>query len=392
MGYIQKYYGDDSYFPDSARKRHNRYLDDHNEIMVFNFGGGGGCCGNSIWGSGFGLGLGCCHHRNTFWGGFAHGLGAGLSNMLSGFGMGLMGLCMPMFNMFSMPSWGMPMWGGFMPYSGIGFGGSSGNSNQVLGSGPKATPETPAQDKTAEDELKEKIDALKGKARPSSDDLNTLLSELKAKKRDLPAGKYDEFLTDLKKFAKENKLTIDNKILEDESVVKPIDDKWKVEPLSGLSAEKIAELENIGVKPVNIGTSTSPEWCLSLPADDKMTKANLDLLKGTGMAIAVANNSRSGNIDHWIAGKIDDIAENNGLLSFTVDCSKCNSSKYKYTYDVQKNSGSGWSISYKSGYEAADDDLYTKKNTAYNLSDGCLKTSSAPVISTRHGNGYTKLQ
>ena len=94
--YIKKYYGDNSYFPDSSWKRHERYQESHGDTLIFNFNGG------------YGTGLysnGCCN-GGSFWGGFGAGLGHGLANFACGIISGLFGGFM---GGFGMPMFGMPM-------------------------------------------------------------------------------------------------------------------------------------------------------------------------------------------------------------------------------------------------------------------------------------------
>lgn len=393
-GYIKRYYGDDSYFPDSARKRHNRYVDDHKEIMVFNFGGGGGCCGG---GSPWGLGLGCCHHSNTFWGGFGHGFGAGIANFLGGFGMGLMGLCSPMFNMFggfgmptfTMPSFSMPMWGNFMPYSNVGWGGVQATPSGSTGTG-STPPATPSAADKAKQEVETELDKINKNA-PQQEELQNALNKLEAKKEELDPGYYKQERINLLESAKQHGFTLQNADgTEIDLDAELIPKDWNKPPLNTLKPEQINRLIDMGVKPQKVGS----EWCLSLPSLDKINATNLaDLC--CGIPVAVANNKFDKNTDNWIVGTINEgsITELGGKVSFEINCATFAASSRKYTYQIEQKDNNKWTITYISGYDKSNDGtLYTKPNSEYKYRNGILETNSLPVISKHKGTGYDEIK
>lgn len=79
--YIKKYYGDDTYFPDSSWKRMQRYNASHGDTLIFNFGNCG--CGTGSYPTG-------CYNTGSFWSGLGAGLGYGAANFAFGAISGLM--------------------------------------------------------------------------------------------------------------------------------------------------------------------------------------------------------------------------------------------------------------------------------------------------------------
>lgn len=148
-------------------------------------------------------------------------------------------------------------------------------------------------------------------------------------------------------------------------------DSAPVTPVNGGGNES-DDLSSIGVTDLDDGTCTLP---------NKMTVENLKKLAKSGKIVSLAYNSRSNMIDPAIQGKISNVTENNGKISFDIDCNN-DKSTYKYKYKVEQADNGKWKISYISGYKTGDGELYTRPCDGYtfNSTTKRLETNSEQTV------------
>ncbi len=318
----RKLYGDNCFFADSSWKRYQRAHS--GDTLIFNFGNT--CCG----GHG-GYNSGCCGGGN-FWSNFGAGFGLGLANLCSGFLNGLMspfsmmGGWMSPFSMMGGWMSSFNMMGGWMSPFGM-----SDCSPMYIGGGNKT-------DKTAKTDAKP---LAKPAEKVSDDGVND--DEWK------DAGLKDDDIAELKKagitFADYKKLKA--KCFDVGDIIKlksvPASDAIGFkEAIKNITAEEIVTLHEIGVEKVALTDYTTPRPTVGLGLPTQITKDNLDKLKTIAnkhsIPVACGHNDKD-TVDQWVAGKIDDITETDGKISFTIDCKNVGQAggKYKFT-QKEKNS------------------------------------------------------
>lgn len=376
MGYVRNTYGCHCFYGDSSFKRYNRAHLGGDVIFNFNSGNnitynmGGGCGGN--WFSslmhGFGAGLG--GYFGNMFGGF--GMGMGMGNMFGGFGMG---------NMFS--GWGIPSWGSF--------------GNWGLGGGNRTadTPSTGTRTKTDKDNAK---------INEFDKDADKLLADIKNGTVDKPAEKIDELIKKLDDYKKLDKInTSDNddqiKIIKDrlEAAKDGLNTKPTLTPTGtkpngnstplatvdeyGYTSAQDAELRALGstdltlIKKIAADLNITPSeliklrklgcaffnigqanncgkdvYALTLPDAANLTLENLQFIKtitDKGVILCVGYNPDSA--DKYIAGKLDDLKNEHGCLSYTIDAEIAKSQKVascgcKYQVTQTQAQGSTYTI------------------------------------------------
>ncbi|MCQ2743361.1 MAG: hypothetical protein MJ230_01010 [bacterium] len=330
----RKLYGDNCFFADSSWKRYQRAHS--GDTLIFNFGNT--CCG----GHG-GYNSGCCGGGN-FWSNFGAGFGLGLANLCSGFLNGLMspfsmmGGWMSPFSMMGGWMSSFNMMGGWMSPFGM-----SDCSPMYIGGGNKT-------DKTAKTDAKPLAKpAKKVKSNDSNDEWEKISINDADKKKLTDAGIT---FADYEKL-KEEGIEVDNIVKLKEKDF-DVDDIIKLksvpasdvigfkEAIKNITAEEIVTLHGIGVKKVALTGYTTSQPAVGLGLPTKITKDHLDKLKTIAnkhsIPVACGHNDKD-TVDQWVAGKIDDITETDGKISFTIDCKNVGQAggKYKFT-QKEKNS------------------------------------------------------
>ena len=125
------------------------------------------------------------------------------------------------------------------------------------------------------------------------------------------------------------------------------------------------------VEIIKIEGKNGVQEAISLPSTVDKTTLNklIEISETAGMPIACANNP-SADEDKWIAGTIDknSIKEENGKLSWSIDCSEVG--KYGYSYSVTQGEGNKYTVTVTSNVGADN-----RKGTAreFELEDGLLR-------------------
>lgn len=381
------------------------------------------CGGTGFWGGlGAGLGLGV----GNLLGGFLGNMLGGLGNMFGGFGMGGFGLGgLGMGGFGGLGGWGNGLSGLFgggnasrteRDYSEYGSRRSSRSNSCDCGcKGDKNTDPTDADCKKIAD-FQEEINKLTTPVTEEKyNDLKTRIaaaraeSEKDTKNKDANLKSYDELLKSLDGI-KNGK----NPVTEVKTQESPAADDGKIEGVSdddlaklraagldnnairqaiktglpvndiialikaGLKPEDLQTIKDLGIKLQNIGDKAA----LSLPS--AMTLDGLNKLKAISdarnIAVAVANNPKATE-DQWIAGKLDDIKEENGKLSYTVNCKDYG--VYDYKYQVQQIEGNKYSIdAHSDSYDAIrEDGRGHQKQSDYEFNGNKLYKQGSTVIS-----------
>ena len=380
-----------------------------------------------------------CGGGTSFWGGFGAGLGLGFGKLLGGLFGGFMGGFGNMFGGFG-NMFGMGGLGGFGGFGGWGNGLSGlwggGGATDSVGTGRDYSEYSSRRSrrssscdcgckdnkkvKSGEDDKKLDIDnpkfaaitgdiaklepgkvsdaeynkikaaldeALKGtdgiQTEKDKETYNNLLQTLE----NLKAGKLAENPVAEDKI--EGVSDEDAKALKDAGLTA---DEIKAAVKTGLPTATIVALIKAGLKPEDLQTIKDIDAeviqlpggknALTLPATlsvDSLTKLK-DIADKRGIAVAVANNPKAAK-DNWIAGKIDDIKEENGKLAYTVNCD--NVGAYEYKYQVKQLADNKWSIDVHNDSinEMQEDGNGHKEQTDYQFTNKKLYKEGATVVS-----------
>ncbi len=343
-------------------------------------------------------------HLGGFWGGFGLGLGNAFGSLFGG-GYGFGGF--PMFGGFGMGNFGFgsPFGGGWGNW-GWGNGGSNrtgaSNSNNKTSESTTNLPTLNKDRKALADLITErkKLTDKPGGATPEEmEAFNKKVADAKAKAIDETSEIDNQDKTDFdnllfkvdKQPSKVNTTPAAAANTNATTGTAPSENTGEVdrtgfENIPGLSADDIKTLKDLGIKEVPIDNG---KYGLSFPKE--LSAENLKKLKAIcdkhNVPVAAAYNSRAKNIDHWIAGSIDNIQETNGKISYDINCS--NFGSFGLTYSAQQNDNGNWTVAYKSG--SYQNDLWTKPQDkyTYNTTNQCLSIDNGdPVISTKEVPGY----
>ena len=135
-------------------------------------------------------------------------------------------------------------------------------------------------------------------------------------------------------------------------------------------------------KHVSINGSTKN--MIKLPAVP--TLEALQWLASEKLPVALAHNPDAAD-DTWIAGIISDVEQNDGIITYTIDCSDFGEYGYKFTVVQKEANSSTFSINLHGDSESqalADGRGWEAQEYEYDSTLGCLKRNGAPVISVRY--------
>lgn len=370
-----------------------------------------------------------CSGGTNFWGGLGAGLGFGLGNMFGGFFGNMFGGFGNMFGGFGMGNmFGMGGFGGFGGF-GMGMGGwpwgggssnndsdyskySSNRSSSNCGckgkSDDKDYPEINKFDTEANDLLKaeksadndKKIDALVAKIKDYKlklDDAHKLDNETQID--NLIKRLNNHRLVPVKDGENDKKVGDDNKNVPDDEIViggkniklntiKSIEDikNWTPEEIDAIGKDKAKTiLTTLGyVDEKGVG---------KMSANYKV----LLLLQESEVNVQCATNPNSK--DQWVQGKISNVAENDGKLSYTIDNGTAEGDfKFKYSFkQVDDKDGKKCfhltkidrNSSEKTGYVEND---WKEKDYIFQDEKSPLKTSGNPLVSSRNNTNRIKLE
>lgn len=380
----------------------------------------GGGCGGGFWGGfGAGLGLGFGNLLGGLFGGFMGGMG----NMFGGFGMG---------NMFGMGGFGgFGGWGNGL--AGLLGGGAAGGADRDYSEYSSRRSRTSSScdcgcknDKTKDvdptdadckkiADFQEEINKLE---QPISEEkYNDLKSRITAartesekdtKNKDANLKSYDELLEDLDgaKAGKSVVNPVNKPVVKSDDIIEGVteedlkklkdvgldNDAIKQAIKTGLPIDTIVNYIKAGLKPEDLQTIkdvgaeivqiAGGKNALTLPATlslDSLAKLKA-ISDKRNIAVAVANNPKA-EVDNWIAGKLDNIEEKDGKLSYTVDCD--NVGAYGYKYQVKQLADNKWSIDvHKDSFSKMEEDGNGhREQTDYQLIGKKLYKEGSTVVS-----------
>ena len=351
----------------------------HSAFQHYEMFHGHGAChgGGNNYGSIFNITYNCNGKHGGFWSGLAGGLGYGIGSWLMG-GLNMVGGWL---GGMGVPMMGMPMfnWGGSA--------GRVGDGDYHRERNYRGERDTERVEVRYKDDIDhEIINKLSGevKALAEKAKLGTVspdeVSALNKKLDDAKAGS-DANAKALDQGTYENLKGILAAIKTSPAAVSDPDALTGVDwsKITGLTGTDIPELENIGVKPIQIDGKNGTVWALSLPTNltvDSLTKLK-EIADARNIPVAVANNTAAA-LDKWIAGKLDKIEEKDGKLTYTVDCKYVGKLEYKHT--VVQSEGNKYIIDRHSDSEQkAKNDGYTHSEQEFEFSDGLLRRNGESV-------------
>ena len=385
---LKALYGDNCFYSDSSWKRMHR---DPSDIKVFNFFGGGCGCG-----CGYGIGMG--------WGGFGMGL-------LGGFLNGLNNVMTMGYNMFfgnmlgSYP--GMNSFGGIPGMNW--FSCKNDTDNNKTEHTKKILVETTTEPTTPTEVAKNDPDCVK-------------ISEITAEYRTLAAKAKNGTLTpeekaNLLKKANEYKngqdtnnvtaqtTTFDNliKLIEDLHVSGTINNLDDINETTDPRDINITLIQNI-TNPqdainvlTKLGNTIDPDGINNIK--DLNTHQVLLLCEKAGIKVNVAHNKKAPVDDGMIRGKIHNVENNNGILSYEVDNLVVTGDRgLKYTFEATSNSNKSFTLISIENTSGTDYYIHPDwENRSYNVEAGklALQIENVPLVSTKqtHGNiDYVELE
>ena len=157
-------------------------------------------------------------------------------------------------------------------------------------------------------------------------------------------------------------------------LIKQIANDW------GISPTDLITLRKLGCGFLNIGKYNNAGknlWALTLPSINQLTAENLGIIKTitdkADVIVAVGENKDS--VDKFVAGKLDDISDTGGHLTYTIDAKRANDqgvAKLGKKYQVTHKEGNTYNI--KNLENADDNQDYTIH--AFVKGQGALLTRS----------------
>lgn len=361
-------------------------------------------CHGGNFGSVFNITNKCSGGHTNFIGGFGAGLGFGLANLLGGFlggGFNFGGFGMGGFGMggFGFPSFGMGGFGGFgggfgdwsMPWSSTSSSSSSKKSSSCSsGCNCKSTTETKEDKDVAElNKLRDEYNQLKDKADLTQTEIEALKKKVEEYGGDDNDGDTDGINKDANKTQRQH-------LLDDIDRLKPAADQSQQHPANNdgdattptdptdPAATRAAKLAEHDLREESVSINGEEKNMIKLPA--KPSLEALRWLASEKLPVALAHNPDAAD-DTWIAGIISDVKQDDGIITYTIDCLDFGEYGYKFTVVQKEADSSTFSINIHGDSEqkALDDGRgWEEQDYEYDSTLGCLKRNGAPVISVRY--------
>ena len=362
-----------------------------------------GCGGGSNYGSIFNTTYNIdCNGHSGFWGGFGYGLGNAIGGLFSGLFRGGMN-----FNCFGMGGFGMGGFG-FPGFGGFNFGnfgvpslgGIFGDRSKVSDS--EDSEKTESKEKKEADDKKDKEceDPDRQKLADHVASVKTLFADEQNLTPDTLKELYNKIKTDMESSKEEPHHTTTD-LREYESLLNILNDKAKAkgwgeiesedfgksssaattdpaatdpaatpatpneETLDNLTVDQINDLKKDDISKLTPDNAKKLLEKLGITEGEVIKDANnitvLLLLEKAGIDVKIAQNTDESVKDEWILGKISNVnVDEDGKISYLVDCSKNGTQKNKYKFAQQEKDSNKYTVTVKKFGEGT---TYAKSDT-----------------------------